>query len=111
MRVKGQNSPKKISIEKFGGEKGKVEVRIRENVVSYDDEIEGEQKTKGFEYDEYVFILDDVDGLYVTIENDFENWVKTGRELEVNPRASLYLKAKTTAIDEYTEQLALGGLL
>ena len=112
MRVKGDISPNVFSIEPYCGDEGKVEVRLRENIKSYEEknEITGET-IQGFEYDEYLFVLDNRENLSETIQNNLEDWLATGRTLEIDPRATLYVTAKTTAIDEYTEELIQGGIL
>lgn len=105
MRVKGNVSPKSFDIEVCGEDKSKVEVRIRENIKS------SEEIVNGFEYDEYFFIINNEPDLKDKIENNLEDWLATGRNLEINPQATLYVKAKTDAIDEYTEELIQGGIL
>ncbi|RDY21450.1 hypothetical protein [Criibacterium bergeronii] len=112
MRVKGDISPNVCSIEPFGGEVGKVEVRLRENIKPYEEKNEETGEViSGFEYDEYLFVLDDTENLSENIQNNFSDWLTTGRTLEIDPRATLYITAKTTAIDEYTEELIQGGIL
>lgn len=112
MRVRGSNSPSTFSIETYGGDPNKVEVRLRENIKPYEEKIEGISETiQGYEYDEYLFVLDKTENLSETIQNNLEDWLTTGRTLEIDPRATLYITAKATAIDEYTEELIQGGIL
>lgn len=112
MRVRGSNSPSAFSIEAYGGDPSKVEVRLRENIKAYEEKVEGTNETiQGYEYDEYLFILDKTENLSEIIQNNFEGWLTTGRTLEIDPRATLYVTAKATAIDEYTEELIQGGIL
>ncbi len=106
MRVQGDVTPKSFTIDTYGADFDKVEVRVRENVKPYESE-----DYKGFEYDEYVFILDKRDGLAEEIEKNLGDWLLTGRNLEINPRATLFLNAKMIAIDEYTEELVEQGVL
>lgn len=112
MRVNGNVSPDVLSIENYEAIPGKVEVKIRENIseIEKTDEMTGEVINL-FEYDEYIFILDNEKGLKKKIQNNLENWLITGRTLEVAPQATLYVTAKADAIDEYTEELIEGGLL
>lgn len=112
MRVRGSKSPNAFSIDTYGGDPNKVEVRLYENIKHYEEKREGTEETiKGYEYDEYLFILDNVENLSETIQNNLDEWLSTGRTLEVDTRASLYVTAKATAIDEYTEELIQGGIL
>lgn len=112
MRVRGSNSPSAFSIEAYGGNPNKVEVRLRENIKPYEEKIEGTNETiQGYEYDEYLFVLDKTENLSETIQNNLEDWLTTGRTLEIDPRATLYITAKVKAIDEYTEELIQGGIL
>lgn len=106
MRVQGDVTPKSFSIDTYGADFDKVEVRVRENVKPCAGEDRG-----GYEYDEYVFVLDKRDGLAEEIEKNLGDWILTGRNLEINPRATLFLNAKTIAIDEYTEELVEQGVL
>lgn len=112
MRVKGNVAPTVLSIEDYEPIEGKVEVRLRENIeeVETEDTMTGETVT-GYEYDEYVFILDNIKGLKKAIEADIDNWLTTGRTLEVAPNATLYVTAKSDAVDEYTQELIEEGLL
>lgn len=112
MRVRGSNSPNAFSIEVYGGDPSKVEVRLRENIKAYEEKLEGMNETiQGYEYDEYLFILDKTENLSEIIQNNLEDWLTTGRTLEIDSRATLYITAKATAIDEYTEELIQGGIL
>lgn len=112
MRVRGNVLPKVLNIEKYEPIEGKVEVRLCENIVTFEqiDPISNETVT-GYEYDEYTFILDDTKGLEKQIKANLEDWLTTGRTLEVDPKATLYVTAKSNAIDEYTEELVKEGLL
>ena len=112
MRVNGNISPDVLSIENYEPIPGKVEVRLRENINEVDktDEMTGETITL-YEYDEYSFILDNEKNLRKKIQNHIEDWLTTGRTLEVAPNATLYVSAKSDAIDEYTNELIEEGLL
>jgi hypothetical protein len=112
MRVNGNISPDVLSIEDYEPIPGKVEVRLRENIneVEKTDEMTGETITL-YEYDEYSFILDNEKNLRKKIQNHIEDWLTTGRTLEVAPNATLYVSAKSDAIDEYTNELIEEGLL
>lgn len=112
MRVRGNISPNVLNIESYEPIEGKIEVRLRENIVPFE-EIHpmSSVSVTGFEYDEYTFILDDSKGLEKKIRANLEDWLTTGRTLEVDPKATLYVTAKVTAIDKYTEELIKEGLL
>jgi len=112
MRVNGNISPDVLSIENYEPIPGKVEVKLRENIneVEKTDEMTGETITL-YEYDEYSFILDNEKNLKKKIQNHIEDWLTTGRTLEVAPNATLYMSAKSDAIDEYTNELIEEGLL
>lgn len=113
MRVRGNVSPDVLNIVPYEPIVGKVEVKLRENIVPYEeaDPDNGDIVGTGFEYDEYTFILDDVKGLRKTIEGNMEDWLTTGRTLEIDTRATLYINARNDAVDEYTQQLIEEGLL
>ncbi len=112
MRVNGNISPDVLSIENYEPIPGKVEVKLRENIneVEKTDEMTGETITL-YEYDEYSFVLDNEKNLRKKIQNHIEDWLTTGRTLEVAPNATLYVSAKSDAIDEYTNELIEEGLL
>lgn len=112
MRVNGNLSPDVLSISPYEPQAGKVEVKIRENITEFEqqDEMSG-QTIKGYTYDEYTFIVDNSEGLAERINANLSDWLITGRTLEVDPNATLYLTAKADAVDEYTEQLIEEGLL
>ena len=90
MRVKGNVSPSVLNIEPYAPTAGHVEVRLRDNInpIVEKDEMTG-QEISMFEYDEYIFILPDREGLRDEIEANLTDWLSTGRTLEVNPNASI----------------------
>ena len=90
MRVKGNIYPELITVEPYLPARGKVEVRVRENVkeVTVTDSVTGEAVTM-YEYDEYVFHVPDKPGLFDEISNNLNDWLATGRSLEVNENASM----------------------
>lgn len=112
MRVKGNVSPNVLDIESYRPMPGYVEARLRENIneVTVVDEMT-EQEIKMFEYDEYTFIIREREGLREDIEGNMEDWLTTGRTLEIDTRATLYINARNDAVDEYTQQLIEEGLL
>lgn len=112
MRVRGNISPNVLDIEVYAPISGHVEVRLRENIneISVFDEMT-DNPIVMYEYDEYTFILKEREGLREDIETNLDDWLTTGRTLEVNPMATLYVTAKVNAIDEYTEELIKEGLL
>ncbi|MCM1223823.1 MAG: hypothetical protein NC548_56165 [Lachnospiraceae bacterium] len=112
MRVKGSINPDVVDVTAYEPIPGKAEVKIRENITSFTEtDPVTEEEVTGFVYDEYTFILDNAIGLRKTILDNLEDWLITGRTLEVAPNATLYLTAKDDAVDEYTAELVEGGLL
>lgn len=90
MRVRGNITPAVLTVEPYNPVPGQVEVRLRENIkeVSVVDSMT-EQAVTMYEYDEYVFLLKDREGLQEDIEANLSDWLITGRTLEVNEGASL----------------------
>lgn len=84
MRVNSGVEPITVLIEPYMPIAGYVEVRIRENVSSFETE-----KGLKYEYDEYVFHVPDKPGLSDDINNNLNDWLATGRSLEVNENASM----------------------
>lgn len=69
---------------------GYVEVRLRENINKVTEtDPQTETAVTLFEYDEYTFLLKDREGLQEDIENNLNDWLITGRTLEVNESASI----------------------
>lgn len=89
MRVKGNIYPELITVEPYLPARGKVEVRVRENVkeVTVTDSVTGEAVTM-YEYDEYVFHLDGRYNLKEEISQNMGDWLSTGKSLEVDENAS-----------------------
>lgn len=90
MRVRGNVSPNSLTIEPFAPMPGYVEVRLRENIkdITMVDEMT-EREVTMFEYDEYTFHLAGKEGLREEIEGNMNNWLITGRTLEINEGASI----------------------
>ena len=95
MRVKGNVSPATLSIEPYLPKEGYVEIRLRENIreVAQTD-MQTNTTTTMFEYDEYTFYLNAREGLREDIESRLNDWLITGRTLEVDTRASAMRDAK-----------------
>ena len=89
MRVRGNVVPLPMTIEAYHPVLGFVEVRLRENIktVFVIDEIT-EAKITMYEYDEYVFHLKDKEDLQEEIKDNMDEWLDTGRAMEVNENAS-----------------------
>ena len=89
MRVKGNVSPNVLDIESYRPMPGYVEARLRENIneVTVVDEMT-KQEIKMFEYDEYTFVIREREGLREDIEANMDDWLVTGRTLEINESAS-----------------------
>lgn len=69
---------------------GYVEVRLRENINEVTEtDPQTETTITMFEYDEYTFLLKDREGLQADIESNLNDWLITGRTLEVNESASI----------------------
>ena len=95
MRVRGNISPVTLSMESYLPLEGYVEVRLRENINEVTEtDPQTETTVTLFEYDEYTFLLKDREGLQEDIESNFNDWLTTGRTLEVNERASIVQKLK-----------------
>lgn len=90
MRVRGNVSPNSLTIEPFAPMPGYVEVRLRENIkdITMVDEMT-EREVTMFEYDEYIFHLAEKEGLREEIEGNLNDWLITGRTLEINEGASI----------------------
>lgn len=82
MRVKANNSPVAMTLESYLPMPGYVELRLRENIREI-------PETEMYEYDEYTFLLKDKEGLFEEIEANINDWLITGRTLEVNENASI----------------------
>lgn len=95
MRVRGNAAPAVLTVEPYMPMEGYVEVRIRENIneVTENDPLTESTATL-YEYDEYVFHLKERDGLQEEIESNLNDWLITGRTLEINERASVMQDAK-----------------
>ena len=90
MRVRGNISPATLSVESYLPMEGYVEVRLRENINEVTEtDPQTETTITMFEYDEYTFLLKDREGLQADIEGNLNNWLITGRTLEVNESASI----------------------
>ena len=90
MRVRGNISPVTLSVETYLPLEGYVEVRLRENIKEVTEtDPQTETSVTLFEYDEYTFLLKDREGLREDIESNLNNWLVTGRTLEVNESASI----------------------
>ena len=83
-------TPVALTVEPYNPVPGQVEVRLRENIkeISVVDSMT-EQTVTMYEYDEYVFLLKDREGLQEDIEANMADWLVTGRTLEVNEGASI----------------------
>lgn len=97
MRVRGNIIPEILTIEPYPAREGYAEVRLRENNKEVTDtDPQTETSATMFEYDEYTFLLKNREGLQEDIENNFTDWLITGRTLEVDARASAMCDVKQT---------------
>lgn len=90
MRVRGNIQPAVITVEPYRPIQGYVEVRLRENInpiTVKDSHLETEIDM--FEYDEYTFLLAEKEGLEQEIKANINDWLITGKTLEVNENASI----------------------
>lgn len=81
MKIQGNNFPDIIHIEPYQLKKGYVEVRLTENVEQLEENL--------YKYDEYVIRTKDKDDLKKEIENNLDEWIATGKSIEVNVMASI----------------------
>ena len=88
MKVKGNNLPEAVHIERYLPKAGYVEVRLTENVTQIEENL--------FEYDEYVLQIPQRENLAEEIEANLHDWLITGRTLEVNDNASEMADRKAT---------------
>ena len=116
MRVKGNISPNALNIAPYAPKAGHVEVRLRDNInpIVETDDMTG-QEISMFEYDEYTFVLPEIDGLREHIEANMADWLATGRTLEVNQNASIVadqrrdINAYEQALSEIEAELGVSG--
>lgn len=116
MRIRGNISPNALNIEPYAPKAGHVEVRLRDNInpILETDEMTG-QEISMFEYDEYTFVLPDLEGLRERIEANMADWLATGRTLEVNQNASIVadqrrdIDAYEAALSEIEKALGVSG--
>ena len=108
MRVQGNISPAILAMESYFPDPGYVEVRLRENIkeVTSTDPVTKDTFT-AFEYDEYTFIVKDRVGLREDIESHLEEWIATGRTLEVNESASIVQDMKAELTDTVAAMAAM----
>jgi hypothetical protein len=85
MKVKGNNLPEAVHIERYLPKAGYVEVRLTEHAVQLEENL--------FEYDEYVLHVKGV--TKEQIEENLSDRLATGRVLETNRNASLVQDMKT----------------
>ena len=88
MKVKGNNIPEAIHIERYLPKSGYVEVRLTENAVQLDENL--------WQYDEYCLQIPQRENLAEEIEANLHDWLITGRTLEVNDNASEMADRKAT---------------
>ena len=86
MKVKGNSIPESVHIERYLPKSGYVEVRLTENAVRLEDNI--------WQYDEYVLQVRGV--TKEEVEANLNDWLITGRTLEVNENASEMADRKAT---------------
>lgn len=97
MRVTGNFAPPDVRLWPVDESSRVMEIRITENArkVTTDD---GEM----WEYDEYTFFMEETGTLEYDIRHNMEDWLKTGRSMEYNPKASELFHME----EENTEELA-----
>ena len=64
-----------------------------------------------FEYDEYVFLEQDRENLESDILQNFDEWVETGRQLEINEKASILVEQENLLTDLMLEKLTSEGAI
>lgn len=86
MKVTGNNIPEAVHIERYLPKAGYVEVRLTENATRLEDNL--------WQYDEYVLRVRGV--TKEEVEANLNDWLITGRNLEVNENASEMADRKAT---------------
>ena len=86
MKVTGNNIPEAVHIERYLPKAGYVEVRLTENATQLEDNL--------WQYDEYVLHVKGV--TKEEVETNLNDWLITGRTLEVNENASVMADRKAT---------------
>lgn len=94
MRVQGNASPSAVTVESYWPMPGYAEIRLYENIVDITP-TDIENPAPLFEYDEYVIHVKEKDGLQAKIESNLNDWLATGRMLEVNENASVVQDMRT----------------
>ena len=94
MRVQGNASPAAVTVESYWPMPGYAEIRLHENIKDITP-TGVENPTPLFEYDEYVIHVKEKDGLQEEIESNLNDWLITGRTLEVNESSSILQDMKT----------------
>lgn len=104
MRIRGNISPDIIHIELYAPNPGFAEIRLRDNIksITEKDELTGRDISM-FEYDEFVFHEKNRENLRENIENNMDEWLQTGRELEVNVNASMLKEVQAQAEAEISK--------
>lgn len=93
MRVQGNKAPTKIAIYP-ATLPGYDAVYIRDNIAPVTVTME-EGTVEMYEYDEYKFTVPTVDK--ADVEAHFDDWIATGRSMEVPPSASAYVAVQEQA--------------
>lgn len=114
MRVRGNNSPETLTIERYLPKKGCVEVRIRQNPIEVVETYEDLPPVTLYEFDEYIFHVLEEENLREKIEQNLDEWVEWGKDLEVNMQSSVIYNMQEESIKEiaaiiedvYNEDLA-----
>ena len=101
MRVQGNASPAAVTVESYWPTPGYAEIRLYENVKDITP-TDVENPTPLFEYDEYVIHVKGKDGLQEEIESNLNDWLITGRALEVNESASIVQDLRAEIADAIT---------
>ncbi len=108
MKVIGDIYPETLSMESYFPLNGYVEIRLCENIKEI---TETDHLTKAtvtmFEYDEYTFVLKDRVGLRQDIERHLDEWMATGRTVEVNESASIVQDMKAEITDTVAAMAAM----
>lgn len=95
MRVKGNLEPQSVTVESCFGEVNMANVRLRTNIQQVTKiDPQTEQEITLYEYDEFILKVKNYDGLQHDIEENFNDWVATGRVLEINESASAVVEMK-----------------
>lgn len=88
MRTQANEKPVRVTVQPYHPKAGYAEVRIRENAQKKT--IAGEDgEYIVWEYDEYVMLVPDREGLMEEVDANLADWIETGRNIETDMQSSI----------------------